>query len=335
MDQQPAQRLQTEQPRIAATLRAAFRNNRIAHAYIFDGETGVGKKNAALYFAQLLLCENPVENVPCETCRACKRVESGNHPNILIVEPDGQDIKKDQMTQLLNVMTKKGYESGRRIYIIEQAHRLNTAAANALLKFLEEPDGDITAILLTDAYHMMLPTIQSRCQRISFLPPQREQIIQMLTEEGISPSLAATVTCLTADRSRAAELAADEQFVNLRKTVVKLVQAIDLHVTDALMLIQTEWGPFLKEKDDTETGLDLLLYMYRDIVAKKAGLTAIAAYPDLEEFTAGLAMKLTYEQLAANLEAILQAKKQLHRNMHRTLLLEQLVLSMQEGLSVV
>ena len=240
MEKQLDLRMTTEQPALAARFSAAYRNHRIGHAYIFEGEKGIGKYNGALYFSQLLLCESPVENVPCGTCSACKRVASGNHPNIVTIEPDGQDIKKEQMAGLLSVMTKKGYESGHRIYIIEQAHRMNTAAANALLKFLEEPEGQVTAILLTDAYHMVLPTIQSRCQRFSFLPPQREQLMEQLKLDGISPSLAATVSSLTADSNRAVELAADEQFVNLRKTVVKLVQAIDSHVTDALMLIQTE-----------------------------------------------------------------------------------------------
>lgn len=335
METQFKSRVITEQPAIAARFSAAYRNHRIGHAYLFDGEIGIGKYDAALYFAQLVLCENAIENVPCGTCSACKRVASGNHPNILTIEPDGQDIKKDQMAALLSVMTKKGYESGRRIYIIERAHRMNTAAANALLKFLEEPEGSVTAILLTDAYHMVLPTIQSRCQRISFLPPKREQMIETLKAQGISPSIAATVTSLTADANRATELSADEQFVQLRKTVVKLVQAVDHHVTDALLLIQSEWGPFLKEKEDTEMGLDLLMYIYRDIVAKKAGLSAIPAYPDLDDFITNLAMKMTYDQLSEVLEVILQAKKQLHRNMHRTLLMEQLVLSMQEGLFVV
>ena len=335
MEEQLHNRMITEQPSLIARISAAYRNNRIGHAYIFDGEEGIGKHDAAIYFAQLLLCERPIENVPCGTCRACTRVLSGNHPNILSIEPDGQDIKKEQMAGLLAVMTKKGYESGRRIYIIDRAHRMNTAAANALLKFLEEPEGAITAILLTDSYHSILPTIQSRCQRLSFLPPKREKMLDVLNEKGISPSLAATVTALTANSNRAIELAEDEQFVNLRKTVVKLVQAIDHHVTDALMLIQTEWGPFLKEKEDAEMGLDLLLYMYRDIVAKKAGLSAIPTYPDQVDFITSQSMKMTYDQLSHVMESVLQAKKQLHRNMHRTLLMEQLVLSMQEGLVVV
>ena len=90
-----------------------------------------------------------------------------------------------------------------------------------------------------------------------------------------------------------------------------------------------------KEKEETERGLDLLLYAYRDIVAFKAGLQSVPAFPDQQEFFKGLAMKMTYSQLSANMEAILQAKKQLHGNMNRTLLMEQLVLNMQEGLLVV
>ena len=91
-----------------------------------------------------------------------------------MIRPDGQDIKKEQMSALIFNMTKKGYEAGRKIYIISKADRMNVAAANTLLKFLEEPEGEVTAILLTDSYQSILPTIQSRCQRITFLPPSRE-----------------------------------------------------------------------------------------------------------------------------------------------------------------
>ena len=88
------------------------------------------------------------------------------------------------MSALIFNMTKKGYEAGRKIYIVSSADRMNVAAANTLLKFLEEPEGDVTAILLTDSYQSILPTIQSRCQRISFLPPSREMMIEKLVEKG-------------------------------------------------------------------------------------------------------------------------------------------------------
>ncbi|AOV06329.1 DNA polymerase III subunit delta' [Sporosarcina ureilytica] len=320
---------------VISRLKASFEHNRIGHAYIFEGERGTGKEEISLFFAKLLLCQNPTQNAPCETCSSCLRVASRNHPNITIIYPDGQTIKKGQMDEFLLEMTKKGYESGRKIYIISQAERMNSASANALLKYLEEPEGNVTAILLTKSYQAILPTIQSRCQRISFLPPSREALISMLEEQGITRSMAATVTMLTANIDEALQLAQDDEFAHMRKTVLKLVEASDQNIHEALLYIQSTWSQVFKEREETDRGLDLLLYAYRDVVALKAELNSLPVYPDHNEFLNSLAMKLTYSQLSAVMEAILQAKRQLGGNMNRTLLMEQLMLNMQEGFLVV
>lgn len=327
--------IKQRQKAVVERLEATFLNNRIGHAYLFDGETGTGKGEAAIHFAKLLLCERPANAVPCETCHACRRIDSRNHPNVTLIEPDGQDIKKDQMSSLIMQMTKKGYEPGRKIYMIARADRMNAAAANTLLKFLEEPEGEVTAILMTDSYHSILPTIQSRCQRISFIPPRREDMIAKLIENGITASMAATVTMMTADSEKAMELAENDQFALTRKTVLKLIEASDRNVNEALVFIQSDWSPVMKEKEDLERGLDLLLYAYRDIVAMKAGLQAELTFPDQQQNFRALSMKMTYNRLSDSMEAVLQAKKKVYANMNRTLLMEQLVLNLQEGLMLV
>ncbi|WOV87606.1 DNA polymerase III subunit delta' [Sporosarcina oncorhynchi] len=327
--------IKQRQKAVVERLEATFLNNRIGHAYLFDGETGTGKEEAAIHFAKLLLCEQPDNAVPCETCHACRRIDSQNHPNVTRIEPDGQDIKKEQMSSLIMQMTKKGYEPGRKIYMIARADRMNIAAANTLLKFLEEPEGEVTAILMTNSYHSILPTIQSRCQRISFLPPRREEMIAKLVESGVTPTMAATVTMMTADNEKAKELAENDQFALTRKTVLKLIEASDRNVNEALIFIQTDWSPALKEKEDMERGLDLLLYAFRDIVAMKAGLQAELTFPDQQQNFRALSMKMTYNRLSDNMEAVLQAKKKMYANMNRTLLMEQLVLNLQEGLMLV
>ena len=316
-------------------LSASFENNRVGHAYLFDGERGTGKEEVALFFAKLLLCKTPKSFVPCETCKSCLRISSGNHPNVTMIRPDGQTIKKDQMDEFLLEMTKKGYESGRKVYIISRADRMNIASANALLKYLEEPNGQVTAILLTDAYQSILPTIQSRCQRISFLPPSREMMVATLEAREITASMAATVTMITANVDEAFQLAQDDAFAHMRKTVLKLVEASDQNVHEALLFIQSNWSQVFKEREETDRGLDLLLYAYRDVAASKAELQSMPAYPDQQEFFNGLAMRMTYSQLSAIIESILQSKRHLQSNMNRTLLMEQLVLNMQEGLLVV
>ena len=320
---------------VVERLIASHKNGRIGHAYMFDGERGTGKEETAMFFAQVLLCVNPESSVPCGLCNSCRRIMTGNHPNVTVLRPDGQTIKKEQMDELISEMAKKGYEQGRKIYIVSRADRMNASSANTLLKYLEEPDGDVTAILLTDSYQSILPTIRSRCQRISFLPPSREMMISELVDKGITASMAATVTTVTADIDEAFQLAQDDEFAQMRKTVLKLIEASDRNIHEALLFIQSEWSRVIKEKDETDRGLDLLLYAYRDIVAFKAGLQSLPAYPDQKEFFDGLAMKMTYNRLSAVMEAILQAKRHLHSNMNRTLLMEQLMLNMQEGLLVV
>lgn len=314
---------------------SSYKNNRIGHAYIVDGEKGTGKQELAYFFAKLLLCEHKQEYVPCETCLACSRVNSGNHPNITIIEPDGQSIKKEQIDQLILEMTKKGYEHGKKIYIIYEAHRMTNSSANTLLKYLEEPEGAVTAVLLTDAYQSMLTTIRSRCQRISLVPPSRLQIVEHLKNDGVTEAMAATVTLITANTEDAFTLAQDDAFAQRRKTVLKLVETLNDNVNEALLFIQSDWIRVFKERDETDQGLDLLLYALRDVVANKANLQEVSAYPDEEQLMKSLSIRVTYNQLSVMMETVLQAKRQLHSNMNRTLLMEQLVLNMQEGLLVV
>ena len=311
--------------------RAAFASNRVAHAYLIEGIKGSGKEAIAGFFTQLLLCHHPEEAVPCGQCRNCRRIREGNHPNVSNIHPDGQDIKKGQIAGLIYQLNKTGLEDGRQIYIIHEAERMNTAAANTLLKFLEEPEGEVTALLLTDTGSAILPTIRSRCLDVLLQPPPREQIIEeLVAKHGLTRSMASTATMVTAGPEEALELAGGEQFGQARKTVLKLVEASEKNIQEALLFVQTDWGPVFKEKEEAELGLDLLLFAYRDIAAVKAGLGNALAYPDQQELWQQLALRMTYGRLSSVLGAILGAKRNLHSNMNRTLLMEQLVLNMQE-----
>ncbi|WP_040224466.1 DNA polymerase III subunit delta' [Bhargavaea cecembensis] len=314
-----------------AGLRASFASRRVAHAYLIEGVKGAGKEAVARFFTQLLLCTEPADAMPCGNCRNCRRIREGNHPNVSDIRPDGQDIKKGQIADLIYQLNKTGIEDGRKIYIIHEAERMNASAANTLLKFLEEPEGEVTAILLTDTLSAILPTIRSRCLEIHLQPPPREQVIEQLAgEDGLTRSMASTATMVTAGPEEALELASGELFGQARKTVLKLVEASEKNIQEALLFIQTDWGLVFKEKDEAELGLDLLLFAYRDIAAVKAGLGTVLAYPDQRDQWEQLALRMTFGRLADILGAILGAKRNLHSNMNRTLLMEQLVLNMQE-----
>jgi len=329
------EKLTKVQPVVMKQLQTIYEKNRTGHAYIFDGAKGTGKRDVAMFFVKLLSCLNVSKNVPCETCRNCKRIDSGNYPNLFQIEPDGQSIKIDQIRDLISEMTRTGFEEGRKFYIIHHADRLNNSSANTLLKFLEEPDGEVTAILLTEAYHSILPTIQSRCQHIKFSDVPREIIMSRMQEQGISLSMSATVSLVTNDLETAISLAKDEQFAHARKTVLKLVEAVKRNIHEALFIVYDEWLPSFKERSEIELALDLLLFAYRDIVAVKADSKSVLVYPEMVSSFREIALHSTYEQLSNQMQSILQARQNLQRNMNRTLMMEQLMLNLQEGYTFV
>ncbi|SES43656.1 DNA polymerase III subunit delta' [Psychrobacillus sp. OK032] len=318
------------QPVAIKQIQSIIQKKRIGHAYIIEGAKGTGKVKVMQFFVQLILCENPTENVPCETCRSCKRLKSNNHLNFKEIEPDGQFIKRGQIDDLIHEMSKTAIETGRKIYVIHHADQLNASAANTLLKFLEEPQSEITAILLTDRMHALIPTIRSRCQHLSLAAMPQSVLKQRLVEEGITDSMASTVCRMTNQVEEAIKLSKDEHFGLARKSVLKLVEASGKSVQDALMCIHEDFGPLLKEKEQAEQALDLLLFAYRDIVAIKASNVAVCTYPDMIHYWNQVALHTTYEQLSKQLEIILHAKQNLHKNMNRTLMMEQLMLNLQE-----
>ena len=168
---------------IVTQLQNAVASERVAGAYLFSGEQGVGKETVALYFANLILCEQSTEsNAPCGECRACRKIKSGNHPDLRIIRPDGAQIKIDQIRELQQQIFYQPLEGPRKIYIFANSERMNDHAANALLKTLEEPPAASTLILLTENLESILLTIRSRCQILPFYPMLIEQLTEALMD---------------------------------------------------------------------------------------------------------------------------------------------------------
>ncbi len=325
----------THQLPVWEQLMTSYKKGRMSHAYLFEGSDRSSVKALAVVYTQLLLCERPEVDRPCGVCRNCERIVHSNHPNVLTVKRETTQIRKEQIDHVIRQMSQKGFERGKKVYIIEEADRLNLSAANALLKFLEEPLGDVTAILLTESPAAILPTIQSRCQRMTLIPPTRELFCQHLEQSyEMTHSMASTLAMLTVSEEEALQLL-DEQFKEKRALVLEFMEVIERNPQEALLFVQQKWLTYMKEREDVEYGLDLLLYIYRDIVTVKAGRSSMLAYPDYRDTFEQYALQFTYAQLSQRMDAILQAKQYMHSNMNRTLLIEQLVLNMQEGFTFV
>ena len=144
-------------------------NNCVTHAYLIDENNYVDSYKMVLSFVKAVLCENRyIDNSKCLDCLLCKRIDEGNYPELKIIEPDGMYIKKQQIIDLQQEFSRSCVEGKKRIYIIRECEKMRTEAANSMLKFLEEPDSDIVAILMTNNINNVLPTIISRCKIIKF-----------------------------------------------------------------------------------------------------------------------------------------------------------------------
>ncbi|MCU7810034.1 MAG: DNA polymerase III subunit delta', partial [Candidatus Thiodiazotropha sp. (ex Notomyrtea botanica)] len=163
-------------------LQQARQQGRLPHALLFGGPRGVGKEAFALAFAQATLCpDSDDEGRPCGICRHCHLLHSGTHPDFQWVVPEEEsksgEIKIDAIRKLTASAGLTAQSGGHKVVIIQPAHRMNTAAANSLLKTLEEPTRDTLIILLTDQPARLLPTIRSRCQQVHFqIPPNQDSL---------------------------------------------------------------------------------------------------------------------------------------------------------------
>ncbi|MHB1652499.1 MAG: DNA polymerase III subunit [Desulfitobacteriaceae bacterium] len=152
-------------------LEKAAQEDRLAHLLQFHGGSALERKDAGLRLAQILNCQSSVSSRPCQECTACRKILSGNHPDVVTLEPLKTSIGIEQVLVWQEKVYRKHYEGKYKVFLIDQADRLTIPAANALLKVIEEPPIRTVIILSVQNLEGILPTIRSRAQNIYFPPP--------------------------------------------------------------------------------------------------------------------------------------------------------------------
>lgn len=303
--------LAQNQPLVYSQIKKSVEHGRLAHAYLFEGDQGVGKHELSLWLAKRLFCTQVVDNEPCNECNNCLRIAAGEHPNLWQIKPDGQSIKVDQIRQLQQEFVRSGFESRLQFFTISHADKMNASAANSLLKFLEEPAGSFVAILETDSPGKILPTIQSRCQILHFAPLNTQALVEKLVEAGIGTESATLLAALTNSYQKAVEISQEEWFNEAKVAVSQWYLYLANNDLMAFVYVQKKLTALAKEKERQQLLLQMLMQHFRQARSKLLNGDVLA----LKENT-------------RRIELLLEAEQKLGANVSFQNVCEQLVLRM-------
>lgn len=256
----------THQPKVTSLIQKAIKQGKLSHAYLFAGEPGVGKEQIALWMAKQFFCKDNGIEGPCNECSECKRIDSMNHPDLHFLEPDGQSIKIDQIRSLQKEFHYKGVESNKKCYIIKHVDKMTVQAANSLLKFLEEPNGQSLAILITENKHRLLDTIISRVQMYQFQPLKEEDVLSSFLNKGIEGEVATLLSKVTKSVSKGEELLEEEWFLEAKELLFATLQQFLESPFDAIITMQTEWPVVFSDKEKQQISLNLFTVWFREVV---------------------------------------------------------------------
>ena len=303
-------------------IQKALAQQRIGHAYLFSGIPAVGKKTLAREFVKALNCEKEdALHDSCGECSSCRKIQRGNHPDVFSVDADGQFIRIDAIREIQEQMKCKPLEARRRVFVIDDADKMNDQAANALLKILEEPSPSNILILLTARPYSMPSTIISRCQHMRFNPLRFDTVAKFLVDRtGMDNQRALLLAGLSGGSiGRAMELNEDD-IVVYRTELIKLLSITQRN--DPFSLIN--FASFLGQgKKEIKQGLNILSTIFRDaLVFKETQKNEMLVNQDNSSFISIQASRLSGGQILQNIALVERAGETINQNVNKSLTLE-------------
>lgn len=313
-------------------LKNAISMDKVSHAYILNGEKESGKMMLAEAFAMALQCEEGGTE-GCMECRSCKQAIAHNQPDIIYVlhEKPNTISVDDIRSQLNNDIVIKPYSSKYKIYIVDEAEKMNPQAQNALLKTIEEPPVYGVILLLTTNADSFLPTIRSRCITLNLKAVQNEVIRSYLMSHYQIPDYQADICTAFAQGNvgKAIQLASSEDFNELKASAIQLMKRledIDLYEMTAAV---KQIGEYKLKAEDY---FDLMIIWFRDILYMKAtsdvnGLIFKDEVYDIKKQAA----RRSYHGIETILEALSKARIRIGANVNFELVIELLLLTIKEN----
>lgn len=311
-----------EQPIVYKTLMNSIKNNKCSHAFIIEKNGYPYAFDFALAFAKCLLCPKSYSNSKkCGSCNQCLTIDKNEFIELKVIEPEGQWIKKSQLEELQELFSKKSVLGNKKVYIINGADKLNVSSSNSLLKFIEEPEDGIIAILITENIYQLLPTIVSRCQILSLnknfniKDPTTLKLISRYicdNENDINNFIEDTSNLLKID------------------SVIEFIKYYEKNKYNSIIYMNKYWHDIFKEKDEIYNAFTVLLLFYKDVLNKKInrGLEIFIDYVNDVEF---VEQNNDLNTIIHKINVIMNLRENIKFNANTNLLMDKLIIEL-EGL---
>ena len=340
----------TGNSRVKEVLKRMLTSGRLPGALLFVGEEGIGKKLFALEVARALNCRTPIKLEACGTCSACTRIGEINYPtsadpddwkkilwtnhrDVGIVVAPKRVLLVKQMREIEREANYRPVEGNARVFLIDEADKLNDSSANALLKVLEEPPSTSHIILITSRPAMLLPTILSRCQLIRFAPLSPAEIEGYLTKSKLVDPSSARIRARAASGSIARALSGDlETFNAQRKAMLTVLEALVVSDNRAQLLRSAEQLNEAQFQEEFEERLDVLETLIHDAWRLSLGSPREQLVnEDLSNDLVTIGKKMNPSKAAAWILEIEDMREQLIVNINKKVATDALFLQMASG----
>lgn len=321
-------------PEASRRLQHELTSGRVAHAYLVVGPPQVGKMVLAIELAMALNCQGPTP--PCGACAQCQKTLAGNYPDVqvlgLLPDQKGERLRKligiDQVLALQHDAGLHPYWGQFRVFIIDDAQRLSSEAANCLLKTLEEPPAACVIILLATDETALPQTVVSRCRRVQLRPLSRGQVEEALLQQGTSPDESRLLARLSRGRlGWAISARSNAQLMTKRaRSMEMLNRAMAEGLPSRFNLAEDMANLYYRDRESLDRTLQIWLGWARDLLLVKEGYGQGLCNVDEEEGLQRWSGRLSIEEIMTFIKAIMIAMEHLERNVNARLAMEALVL---------
>ena len=256
---------ESTQPKLAKLFLNSRKSNRLSHAYLLYGEINSPLVESAMYLAKSLFCNNDL--LACNECSECKKFDEDNHPDFTFIDGRNKGLKKEDINFLSEKYSLGTVESNHKAcYVIGEISNITEEAANALLKFLEEPSTPLVAILTTTNIEKCLPTIVSRCVTVRVNPLPFNEIIKG-NEDKFSKEQAYALSLFASDFNEMVKLSKDDDFINAFQVVETFVSDLVSSVEKAGYGLLKEGIPLLKTQKSVKYFATILIKVFSNVLS--------------------------------------------------------------------